>query len=101
MVRADDLVEHERERIRTLEQTLKLLQSATLPQSDLGDSSTKGQGQDELEEDGGGSKLDALEMASLTVLQRRKVMMLRNKRERLEREKIKLGLTEGEGPLAV
>jgi DASH complex subunit SPC19 len=45
--------------------------------------------EDEDEEDGGWgkSKLDGLELKSLTVAQRRKVIMLKGKRERLERER--------------
>jgi hypothetical protein len=39
---------------------------------------------------GSGSKLDGLEMKDLSIPQRRKVAMLRNKRERLEKELEKL-----------
>lgn len=97
MNRAEDLIEHEHERVRTLEQTLKILKTATSPEGEVDSTSTAiaGQKADEgADEDDGGSKLEGLEMASLSVIQRRKVMTLRNKRERLEREKAKLGLSE-------
>lgn len=38
-----------------------------------------------------GSKLDGLELKELSIPQRRKVVMLRNKRERLEKELERLG----------
>lgn len=97
MVRAEDLVEHERDRIKTLEQTLKILQSATLPPTtNTSSASTGGDEEDEmgLEDGMGGSKIEGLEMKGLSVMQRRKIMMLRNKREKLDKERIKLGLVE-------
>lgn len=106
MVRAEDLVEHERDRVKTLEQTLKLLQSSDSSRSQS-QSQTQSQsqsqsqigeeGDDEVDEMGGdryGSKIDSLDMKGLSVMQRRKIMMLRNKRDKLEKERIKLGLGE-------
>lgn len=102
MARADDLVEHERDRVKTLEQTLKLLQSnPTSSSSSSNQTEEVGQDEDEQEkeEEGGtgtgtGSKIENLEMKGLSVMQRRKIMMLRNKRDKLEQERIKLGLGE-------
>lgn len=46
---------------------------------------------------GGKSKLDGLEMRELTIAQRRKVIMLKGKRERLERERKELMDRQNEG----
>lgn len=51
-------------------------------------------GEEEEEDEVGRSKLDGLDLKELTVAQRRKVIMLRGKRERLERERREL---EGDG----
>jgi DASH complex subunit SPC19 len=94
MVRAEDLVEHERDRVKTLEQTLKLLQSSS--SSNPSQSQSAGEDDDEDEEDGDvyGSKIEELDMKGLSVMQRRRIMMLRNKRDKLEKERSKLGLGE-------
>lgn len=57
----------------------------------------EGDQQEEEEEGGWGkSKLDGLELKYLTVAQRRKVIMLKGKRERLERERRELTGDDGE-----
>lgn len=117
MTRAEDLVEHERDRVKILEQTLKLLQSSSSTSGTSSISSSRSQsqtqtqstgaGEGEDEEDSNGmmegeddrerrleSKIEGLEMKGLSVMQRRKIMMLRNKRDRLEKERSRLGLGE-------
>ena len=106
MVRAEDLVEHERDRVKTLEQTLKLLKSSSTSSTDTSRAQSQSQSQsqstgeeDEVDdingdEGGYGSKIESLDMKGLSVMQRRKIMMLRNKRDKLEKERIKFGLGE-------
>jgi DASH complex subunit SPC19 len=67
------------------------MQSATLPSTPAEERSS------EVEGEGGDvwtSKLDGVEMKGLSVVQAKKIRILKNKRERLEKERIKLGLVE-------
>jgi DASH complex subunit SPC19 len=67
------------------------MQSATLPSTQAEEGSTEAEGE------GGDvwtSKLDGIEMKGLSVVQAKKIRILKNKRERLEKERIKLGLVE-------
>jgi DASH complex subunit SPC19 len=86
--RAETLVEAEKTKLQGIEKTINILQSASIPaptrsQEDL---------EEEKEEDIWSSKTDGLEMKGLDMVQIKKIRMLRNKRERLEKERVKLGL---------
>jgi DASH complex subunit SPC19 len=89
--RAEQLVEAERTKLAGIEKTINILQSASLPTSRPTPSND-----DNREEDGDGGiwndKLDGIELRGLDIVQVKKIRMLRNKRERLEKERIKLGL---------
>jgi len=71
-----------------IEKTINILQSASLPTSRPTPSN------DNREEEGDiwNDKLDGIELRGLDIVQMKKIRMLRNKRERLEKERIKLGL---------
>jgi len=72
-----------------IEKTINILQSASLPTSRPTPSDS-----DDKEENGDiwNDKLDGIELRGLDIVQMKKIRMLRNKRERLEKERIKLGL---------
>ncbi len=100
------MIQSEVGKLKRLEERLGILQSARLPvlpqPTFRDDEDEEENSQVEIvrggEEDGDksesgneqGSRLTGLEMKELSVAQRRKVMMLRAKRERLERERERL-----------
>jgi DASH complex subunit SPC19 len=89
--RAEQLVEAERTKLAGIEKTINILQSASLPTSrptPSNDDSREGEGEGGIWND----KLDGIELRGLDIVQVKKIRMLRNKRERLEKERIKLGL---------
>lgn len=72
-----------------IEKTINILQSASLPPSRPPPSNDEvGEG------DIWNDKLDGIELRGLDIVQVKKIRMLRNKRERLEKERVKLGLTQ-------
>lgn len=77
-----------------LEERLSILQAAQLPLSadPVVSHPTSGGGMDSADLDGAeeSSALDGLSMADMSAAQRRKVIMLRGKRQRLEKERRKL-----------
>jgi DASH complex subunit SPC19 len=87
MSRAEHLVEIERSRISSMEETVRILQKG--PSLAPGPGRNQAQNQETDEDDaekegaGWGDKLSGVEMDGMTVVQRRKVTMLRNKRERM------------------
>lgn len=85
--RAEQLVEAERTKLAGIEKTIDILQSASLPTSRPTPSND-----DNREEDIWNDKLDGIEVRGLDIVQVKKIRMLRNKRERLEKERVKLGL---------
>lgn len=100
ITRAEDLVEHEKDHVGSLEKRLAIMQSASVPVPLPLASNTDGQEHEEGQERGDGidleCQLDDIDIRSLSVLQRRRIMLLRSKREKLERERIKYGLVDGE-----
>jgi DASH complex subunit SPC19 len=87
--RAEQLVEAERTKLAGIEKTINILQSASIPPPSSRSTKTD-QGDDE--EGIWNDKLDGIELRGLDIVQVKKIRMLRNKRERLEKERIKLGL---------
>jgi DASH complex subunit SPC19 len=89
--RAEQLVEAERTQLNGIEKTINILQSASIPPP-----SSRSTKPDERDDDGEGDiwndKLDGIELRGLDIVQVKKIRMLRNKRERLEKERVKLGL---------
>lgn len=92
-------VEAEKAKVVNLEERLSILQSARLPRQQQEEYKKRKEKQDHLEMEmdtdrgvgeGEGSKLDGLDMKELNMAQRRKVMMLKGKRERLEKERARL-----------
>lgn len=86
-----------------MEERLGILQSARLPvlhqasfAEEQDELSLADVGGEELEGDRsgskGGSRLEGMEMKGLNAAQRKKVMLLRGKRDRLEKEKARLDL---------
>lgn len=98
ITRAESAVESEKARVARLEERLSILQAAQLPPDLLPVRSTAAAGVPGLDGEGGegedgegeGSALDGLNMGELTAAQRRRVVMLRGKRQRLEKEKRRL-----------
>jgi DASH complex subunit SPC19 len=87
--RAEQLVEAERTKLAGIEKTIDILQSASLPTSRPTPSNDdNGEGEGDIWND----KLDGIELRGLDIVQVKKIRMLRNKRERLEKERVKLGL---------
>lgn len=98
IAKAEVVVSSQAKRVTNLEERLEIVRSAARQQLgaaaqasvSAGATAAAGAGADETQEaddaDVGRSKLDGLEMRELTVAQRRKVVMLRGKRDRLERE---------------
>jgi DASH complex subunit SPC19 len=87
--RAEQLVEAERTKLAGIEKTINILQSASIPPP-----SSRSTKPDEGDDEEGiwNDKLDGIELRGLDIVQVKKIRMLRNKRERLEKERIKLGL---------
>ncbi|RXK35773.1 hypothetical protein M231_06959 [Tremella mesenterica] len=103
--RADNLLQEESIHMNRLEERLGILQSAKLPEVSNTSSEVTGSGNrrskaDEVNrgrkgDEGdtkGGSKLEGIEMKDLNPAQRRKIIMLRGKRERLEKERERLNM---------
>jgi DASH complex subunit SPC19 len=102
IARAESLVESESGRLQRLEERLQILQSAKLPVVEggvrhpgtfVGEGEREGgEGRGAQMKDGndGGSRLEGLDPKELNPAQRRKVAMLRGKRERLEKERAAL-----------
>jgi len=94
ITKAESSVEAEQGRVKRLEERLSILQSARLPL--LPETSFREHDTEEeiggvgVEEEDEGSKLVGLEMKELNPAQRRKVVMLKAKRERLEKERARL-----------
>jgi DASH complex subunit SPC19 len=87
--RAEQLVEAERTKLAGIEKTINILQSASIPPP-----SSRSTKPDEGDDEEGiwNDKLDGIELRGLDIVQVKKIRMLRNKRERLEKERVKLGL---------
>jgi DASH complex subunit SPC19 len=87
--RAEQLVEAERTKLNGIEKTINILQSASIPPP-----SSRSTKPDEGDDEEGiwNDKLDGIELRGLDIVQVKKIRMLRNKRERLEKERVKLGL---------
>lgn len=94
MKRAEQLVEAERTKLQGIEKTIKILQSASLPPPSRSTivNEDEREGEGEGEGDIWNDKLHGVSDKGLSVVQLKKVRMLRNKRERLEKERAKLGL---------
>jgi DASH complex subunit SPC19 len=95
LIRAETHLTSQGSKIARLEERLKLVEKARLPPMPLRERVVSHPrsfaglvGLEHGEEGGGGegSKLNGLEMRDLSIVQRRKVMMLRSKRERMEKE---------------
>ncbi|WVW84979.1 hypothetical protein I302_107015 [Kwoniella bestiolae CBS 10118] len=87
IVRAEGMVEHEKSRVSTLEERLIILQSARSPILDeLPNASLPSSLVEEKDPQDTSCKISDLNLRELSILQRKKVMMLKQKRERLERE---------------
>ncbi|WRT68047.1 uncharacterized protein IL334_005022 [Kwoniella shivajii] len=86
IVKAENMVESEKARVSTLEERLKILQSSrptppTQPQTSLSSAV-----EDDAQEKDTTSKINDINMRELSILQRKKVMMLKQKRDKLEKE---------------
>ncbi|KAI9634822.1 uncharacterized protein MKK02DRAFT_37697 [Dioszegia hungarica] len=109
IAKAEGAVASQVRKVAILEERLAIVQSARavptmVVQPDLpeaGDQEDEEGTEEENGEEGDGwggkSKLDGLEMRELTIAQRRKVIMLKGKRERLERERKELMDRQNEG----
>ena len=90
-------MENESLRVKRLEERLSVLQSAKVPiipyesfeELELPNSSME-EGDANNAEAHGTSKLEGLDVKELNVVQRRKVMLLKSKRERLDKERERL-----------
>jgi DASH complex subunit SPC19 len=98
IVKAENAIASQSKKVSNLEERFAIVQSArvppvavlpTLPAEDQGDRDQDIEDVDE-GDSWGKSRLDGLEIKELTVAQRRKVIMLKGKRERLERERREL-----------
>ncbi|WVQ96301.1 hypothetical protein IAU59_003405 [Kwoniella sp. CBS 9459] len=100
IVRAEGLVDSEKAKVANLEERLRLLESARLPPTSPTPSSAKTntllaqQKVDGLTADTA-CKIADVDMKGLSVFQRKKIMMLKQKRERLEREMKRLTPSDG------
>lgn len=93
MSRAEHLVEIERSRISSMEETVRILQKGpSLAPGRVQPQSKLEADEEDAEKDGWGDKLSGVEMDGMTVGQRRKVTMLRNKRERMIKAFAEAGL---------
>ncbi|WVQ65350.1 uncharacterized protein L199_003526 [Kwoniella botswanensis] len=90
IVKAENMVEHEKSKVSTLEERLNILQSARSPRINSQPSNPISSPVSLAEETGNkqdtSCKISDLNLRELSILQRKKVMMLKQKRERLEKE---------------
>jgi DASH complex subunit SPC19 len=101
--RAQVLVEAQQSKLQSKESTVKILQSASIPPSSLSVSASASASadidQETSTEEGDvwsrGSQLDGVELKGLDLAQIKKIKLLKSKRERLEKERVRLGLIEG------
>ncbi|KAL7420555.1 hypothetical protein Q5752_004506 [Cryptotrichosporon argae] len=92
IARAETLLEGERGKLENLEARLEIIHSARLPAASAPRAPPSADGHDLPPLPPGQTYLDQLDAKDLAPAQRRKVAMLRGKRERLEKEKARLGL---------
>jgi DASH complex subunit SPC19 len=89
--RAEALLSSESLRVKNLEDRLNILHSARLPSIEPArpahPRTFAREAEGSVDEEAGGSRLEGLEVKDLNPAQRRKVAMLRGKRERLEKER--------------
>ncbi|KAK8858862.1 hypothetical protein IAR55_003093 [Kwoniella newhampshirensis] len=97
IAKAEHMVESEKAKVANLEERLRILESARLPSQTSAKSSplsslSVGSLNDNGEEKDTTCQINDVNMKDLSILQRKKVMGLKQKRERLEREMARLGI---------